>query len=395
MTTERDAAAAWYAELRRGVPVSWEEWTAAGPDIPPNDGARLQAGAVHLELVRRLAETDPLPDRFGQLADLVVSTPAFGRGRIDVPLPWPEASRFGTPAIAPAALPASELLRVAMPVLATIAERLPEAPPVNAARPRARTRRSFTVTGPPVLAGVVRRSLLQAGLREGGRRPTRIVLARPLGLAMTDVWTHRIGAGGTRTWQQLWRVAANADQLPPSMSTPDRVRAEAALRHRSLHVVVVGHDAADVLGPLGAELGVPAFAAPPLVPWPVNDLRRRFNRVLAARTTMPERAALAGRIFDAAPGTPPPSRSSSVRDAAPLTVAPALRAWAEAVGARLVEDLRELTGSGTGSHGYPVHGEIEEVPALNTSIPGPDSGATLDLAVEAITRAWARLGGGA
>ena len=119
--------------------------------------------AAHLELVRRINEQagEPVPG----LADLVLATPAPGRGRVDVPLPWPAAPgpAFGIPPIDPAQLPEEELVRLAVGVLARFLPRVPApdptpragplagavAPAIPAARqPRARSRRSARGSSP-------------------------------------------------------------------------------------------------------------------------------------------------------------------------------------------------------------------------------------------------------
>ena len=154
-----DAVASWYAELRAGRPITWSAHLAGGGRAP---GTPVRVGAAHLEVVRRLAERLGDSAGFPELADRVVSTAAFGRGRVDIPLPLPGGPVPGPPPMDPEQIPAGELLRVAVPVLAEMLEFGPVGP-VTPVAPTRRPRRwgapRVVVHGNPGIAVPLRAAL--------------------------------------------------------------------------------------------------------------------------------------------------------------------------------------------------------------------------------------------
>ena len=371
MSAYDDAVAGWFDHLRGGGTRTWERWLPNSTPATAGTGA-LRSSSLQLELVRRLAEGGELP-RFGTLADEIVATPAFGRGRTEVPLPWPEAPAYGPRPVAPEDLPAPELLRVAAPLLARLVQRLPgtAAPPqVGAGR---WWRRAVTLAGPPDLVHPLRRQLLTAGLRRSGRNATRIVLAAPFEQAMFGLWADRVRAGASVRWARFWQIRSHADRVPPPLDA-----ARLILGAPGSHLVIAVDP--DLVARAVAELsGVPV--TPPALPtWAAVDLRRRLNRVVEATTPAEQRTLLGERLTALLPDdtdrvVPPPR---------------AEREWASTTAARLAADVTGLAAAG----GYPVHGNPADL--VGASDPGVDAPVTtadrtLRLALVAVRAAWQRL----
>jgi len=387
VTAYDDAVAGWYTHLHGGGTDTWARWLNADRSEPAVSAPRTTA--VQLELVRRLGELGELP-RFGALAEAVVATPAFGRGSLEMPLPWPEAPTYGPRAVPPEDLPAGELLRVAAPVLARLVPRLPEAPPRPAPAGGRWWRRAVTVTGPPALAGPLRRQLLAAGLRDRSRNATRIVLAAPFEQAMFGLWSVRVAEGASVRWSRFWQIRSRADRVPPAFNAA-RLARLAPGPHDRTHLVIAADR--DLAARTVAELSGVAVDLPPSPEWAEVDLRRRLNRVVEATTDPPRRAALGARLAALLREHP---ECSSGSGGSGESVAPprAERAWAVATGIRLADDVASLVATG----GYPVHGNPADL--LGAPDPGVDAPVTttaertLHLALVAVRAAWAQLEGG-
>ena len=104
--TYEQAVTSWAAHLREGGTAAWDRFRdevvpAAAPGVRP------LPDSVHLELVRRLNLASG-GVAHPSLVDHVLATVAPGRGRVDIPLPWPDSPpRFG---IAPSETPASRVM---------------------------------------------------------------------------------------------------------------------------------------------------------------------------------------------------------------------------------------------------------------------------------------------
>lgn len=212
-----------------------------------------------LDLVQR--DGGPLDE---ELARLVLTTPATGRGRVELPFP-------------PDLVPVEELQRVAIGVLGRLVARWRPAPAGEAPVPRGRFfARRFRVHGSPATAAAVRGTLVRAGLVEGDYRTTHLVLGLPVEQMVREHWVRQVANGSGRSWRRLWRMLELGDRLPPRADLPTVARRLAAGGARV--EVVVGASPAEALATAAAVLGVDA--PPEDVPEPdavLVDLRRRLN----------------------------------------------------------------------------------------------------------------------
>jgi len=362
--------AGWYDAVRAGRPISWSAYLA---DPRPSDTAVL-VGAAHLELVRRLAERLGDHDTFPALADRVIDTPAFGRGRVDIPLPVPGIASSGGPTpMDPASVPAGELLRVAVPVLAGLLHVAPVPDP----RRRRRSGPRVVVHGNPGLAQPVERALRAAGVREGGRTAHHVVLVAPVDAAVFAMWTARVGSGASLRWRRIWDTVSDGRPLPPGVD-PTRILAtlDGRVRRDRIHLVVADGPSA-AAGRVGDLLGV-GLDVPEAPSWARVDLARWLNWFHTARLEREERAVRVAALLEAPGGIGVPA------------VPAGRRSWAEQA-ATLVRDRLVERAS---RDGYAVHGDLEEVGRLvgaavdARQATGPAS--TLEAAIEAIAAGWVR-----
>ncbi|WP_310961654.1 hypothetical protein [Nocardioides terrisoli] len=389
-----DAVTGWMAALRDGDTRTWDEWlgdrlgdrTGSEGDLAPR-GAVLP-GAGQLELLRRLALTAP-PDLAG-LADLVCSTSPVGRGAVDIPLPWPgERRSLGTPAVAPESLPAPELLRVALGVLARLLDgaggRASDAPS-PAGRSDRRPgwhRRRFRVHGAPASADAVRRALTAAGLVEGDFRAVHLVLTGPVEQVVQQHWTARSRRGGTRPWRRTWRAMAARDRLPQRLQpVPLADRIAVAAGADRVHLLAAA-DPADAARLAATLLGTALpRTTEPLDPPALVDLRRRINPVLGQQFAPADLPGLHRLLESWTPGRDVAGSGTG------LAVPPGLRSWAAAAAERTAEQVRVA--------GYPVHGDVAALTSLLPSgtshgVPPAD---TLAVALAAIASGWAAVAAG-
>lgn len=386
-TTYAQAVSAWAAHLRSGGTTTWSSWCR------DHGGDRLDAPVLHpvphasqLELVRRLnltavegrVGTTPGPVLAG-LADHVLGTAAPGRGLVDVPLPWEStAPRFGTPPREPDRLPTEELLRLAVGVLA---HRLPSLPPPAPEASRAPLpvpwRRRFLLHGSPGTVGAVRSGLLAHGLVETTRRPTHIVVARPLEVMMAEHWASSVRRGGISKWTRVWRRAQATGRLPPAIDVVALAERLDGRPREPLHVVVAT-DASEVAHLVTRLLGARPLDLPPGGNVALIDLLRRVNRLTGLIQGPGQVRPLAHTLL--ATLRSDQLRHVDTRSSAPLTPRGALP-WARRVAATTAAQLDEA--------GYAVHGDLDALaPAEHRLARTVDCDRTLDLALEACLQIW-------
>jgi hypothetical protein len=386
VTTTADYAArvrAWAGQLRAGSTQTWGDFLAdpATGAAPIGDTGPLP-GVAQLELVRRLAArsevTGDLPD-FTALADLVLTTPAAGRGLVDAPLPWPRGATseaaIGTPPVAPDELPADEVLRVCAGVLARLLAAEPRLPVAPASRPWRPWRRGFTLLGAPTTVELVRAALHARGLREGGSRTTWFVLGGPLEELMAQRWSARVRAGAGLRWQRMWRTAATNDRVPPGIALPTIAAHVADEFGRSrVHVVLAG-DATTTLALIGDVLGFPGDPVPERHDPLATDLLRRVNPVLALAVGDDARRELVRRVWP---------EIAAGEESGALGAPAAQLDWAIATGERMAT---VLSGGGYAVHGDPALVVPVRRPGVRRS---PDPDQVLAHAVLVVGRAWQR-----
>jgi hypothetical protein len=378
-TSYAAAVAAWAAHLRSGGTTTWSAWLEQDHPAPDAAATGPTPDAVHLEVVRLLNERAGGP--VGDLADRVLTTASPGRGRVDVPLPWPSQPRYyGSPALDPSRLPADELIRLAVGVLAHLAPGLPAAPaaPVSRAWPLP-WRRRFRLHGSPQTAAALRAELLGQGLVESDWRPVHVVLARPLEVMMAERWAARARRGASAKWSTIWRRQVRAGRLPRALDVATIAQQLEERPHETVHVVIARdaeQAARTTAGLLGARPAPVAGTADPTH----TDLLRRVNRLTALTAVLGQVRDLAARLSAAldevaAPGPPPPP-----------SVPAFARDWARDVAASAAGDLRAA--------GYAVHGDPDDLAPAEDRRPGTiDRDRTLELALAACLRTW-RLQGG-
>lgn len=377
-----DVVSGWAAHLRSGGTTTWPAWLAQ--DHPSVEPARPLPDAVHLELVRRLnAAADGRAT--GALAERVMSVASPGRGRVDIPLPWPGRQRtYGSPAFELDRLPDEELIRLAVGVLVHLLPGLPTVEPSSESPPWPLPwRRRFRLHGSPATAAAVRAALLRQGLVETDWRPTHVVIARPVEVMMAEHWAANARAGGILKWSTLWRRAQASGSLPGQVDAAAIARRLEGRPHEPVHVVVArdAQQAGEATARLlRARLEVLAGSG-----WTgglaETDLLRRVNRLTALTYGPAQVRDLAARLvaaLDKVPARPDPGPAPAVPRAA--------RAWADEQAAAAARDLRGA--------GYAVHGNPDDLVPANRQHSGTvDRARTLDLALVACLETW-RLQGG-
>lgn len=374
---------AWAAALRVGGTATWAEFRARGPADALAPTGPLP-GSAQLEVVRRLALRAPDLPRFADLADLVLDTASPGRGLVDTPLPWADDPAFGTPAVEPDQLPADELVRAAAAVLVrllTDAAPAPTAPPSRGSRWR---RRGFVVLGSPGSAAAVRDALVGAGWREGGLRPTYLVLGGPLDDLMAERWAARVRAGAGMRWHRMWRTAATHDRVPPALRLPEIAGRLAEQFGADRVHVVLGADPDAVLAGVGAALGVRLDAAPARADAAGTDLLRVLNPLLVLAVGEEGRR----RVVEGTWASARAAVTFADPYAAGLGGPPGLRPWAAATARRMAGQLR--------AGDYAVHGDPDLlVPTTDRERPtAVDPADVLELALGLVAELWQRASGG-
>lgn len=380
----RSAAWSWADHLRAGGTTPWLEWLRVAPTDPDPDPDRTGRGpvpgAAQLELVRRLGARrsgPPQDPAFTRLADLTLRRSGPGRGPARIPLLWPEDDgprRMGAPPADPAAVPADELARIGVGLLAELLDRRPAAAPAADRLTRRRLRgKAFHLAGAPVTTAHVRGALAAAGHVEGGRRPEVVLLAEPLDVLLAQIWSTRVQHGAPVRWVTFAGRWARRDQLPPSADLasiaafwagrvgPDRVH------------VVAGPDArrttAEILGLRGAD---PVPPVPSVVPRSLSpaavDVLRRLNRVLNVRFPEEVRSAHLRHVAGLLPEDPAPALAFPRRH----------RGWLDDRARGVADDLR--------AGGYAVHGDLAGLAPRHVGAPHPRRDDVLTLVLDTCLR---------
>lgn len=310
-------------------------------------------GAAQLALLDRLEARGPVSQK---MRERVLHTPAVGRGRVDIPVEG-SGGEFGTPAMSE--VPPGEVLRVAVGVLAGMAQP-PSAQPVTYEE-RLRAKR-FRVHGPPLAAAAVRRTLRAAGLVEGDFRATHLVITGPVEELLRDHWTARARRGRARGWQGFWEHVRRVGHLPHGSHTEAVLGNLGRVPDRRLRVLA--DPVADRAARQAAQVfGVEPDRLPGRTPAPVVALQRRLD---AIRPPLEQRGIGRTWLEDRARNFPD----------APLGAPRRHVGW-----------VRDIDGRVTGrlaAAGYPVLGQrrIESLPADVPRSVGV--AAVLDAAVAAI-----------
>ena len=369
----------WSQHLRGGGSTPWAQWRSGDHDDRPPAGW-IPPGAAQLEVVRRAALRRRRPAETAALADVVLSRSGPGRGRAWQPLDWPGAPprSFGAPAVDPADVPVSELLRVAAGALTELVLRPAGAEPSAPATGRrgllTRTP-PFELAGSPVTTSAVRRELAARGHVEGGRKPTVVLLVEPLDQALAQVWSARVQRGAPVRWPGFVDRWAGRRDLPPSAD----VAAIAALWAEGVGAdrvhVVPGPASVDdavrsTVAAIGLRPGRPTTAGPArwrdLSPGAVDALRR-VNSVLNVRVAEQRRDIARHVARDALAAT-----VTGEGDLHRWTVPEAHRDWVTDRARRLADDLSQ--------GGYAVHGRLDRVVPSAAGLPTqPRSTDVLDV----------------
>lgn len=377
----RAAAWSWADHLRAGGTTPWAQWVTTAPRAGNGlQGRGRVPGAAQLELVRRLAGRldGPAGPEFAALADRALARSGPGRGPAHIPLSWPgeepAASRIGVPPADPGTLPADELARAGVGLLADLLATAPAPPaPSDGEADPGRRRpwhKAFHLAGPPVTAAAVRRSLALAGHHEGGRSPEVVLLAEPLDVALAQVWSTRVQRGAPVRWVTFAGRWARRDQLPPSTDLvaiaswwADRVGPE------RVHVVT-GPDLRRTAATAASVLGLSHVDAGPTdprsLPPAAVDLLRRLNRVLNVRLPEQERTSRLRWVTSRLPED----------DAPALTVPARVRPW--------LDDRAQRVTDGLAAGGYAVHGDLTGIAPRHDGAPHPRNAEVLDLVLATV-----------
>lgn len=426
-----DAVAwSWVQHLRHGGTRPWLEWVATAGEARAADdlavgadaaaaavdaGAGLRAGrppgAAQLEAVRRLAarlaagSAAPVP--FEELADLVLGRAAPGRGPDDLPLVWPGDDRkagFGPPPVDPCELPAEELVRVLVGVIAELLVRTGAARTGaggrsgRSGRPGRRDRADlrdraagFPVLGSPAPAAWVRSALAAAGHQPVERPTAAVVLAEPVDRMLAQTWTRRVRRGAVVAWPKYVERWSRLGRLPASVDLeavtarwaeqvgPDRVHVVPLARDqqdlaaaRSVAGHVLGLSLAAPTGgaaPVGAGAEPPATgpAAPARLGADQVELVRLVNQVLRGRVPDERHRQLLRRLVPRVAGSVARSDTGS-----PLLLPARHAGWA----AETTDRLRERLA------GYQVHGDLDALAVGPAAVSTPEDEDLLSLALD-------------
>jgi len=351
--------------------------TGAPRDLPGQEGRGRVPGAAQLELVRRLAGRldGPAGPDFAALADRALARSGPGRGPAHIPLSWPgdepTASRIGVPPADPGTLPADELARAGVGLLADLLATAPVPPHEEDRAGRRRPwHRSFHLAGPPVTTASVRRSLALAGHVEGGRSPDVVLLAEPLDVALAQVWSTRVQRGAPVRWVTFAGRWARRDQLPPAADLvaiaswwagrlgPERVHVVTGTDQRRTAAAAAG-----VLGLSHVDAGP---TDPRSLPPAAVDLLRRLNRVLNVRLPEDQRTARLRWVTSRLPEDDDPR----------LAVPARVRPWLDQRARRVADGL--VAG------GYAVHGDLTGIAPRHDGAPHPRNVEVLDLVLATV-----------
>ena len=360
-------AHSWVAHLRQGGTTPWLAW--AGRPATGVGVAGPIPGAQQLELLRRinLAVESSAPLRAGddrastRLADRVLTAPAAGRGKADLPLVGVTAPGFGPRPVDPESVSAHELLRVASVVLADDLVALgPD--PVRTSWPRP-WRRRVRLVGDPVLVGPLREHLLSRGRPEGGPRPFLVVVGTPLDDLLAHTWTQRCFETGTKPWAEWLRFWRERDQLP---ARADLVASVRRWNPRRPFVRIVTD-----LDRLPHQVGVRHLPEVPVPGADQAELARRIAAVVGLKVPASERPGLMRTL----------QRRIPDRGVAPVAVPPRERVWVASSAERMTRSIARA--------GYPVVGDLADLaprsaPTVSTGTGDADDQQVLDLAIRMV-----------
>jgi hypothetical protein len=368
--SSRTAARSWVEHLRRGGTTTWADWLRRPRGAPDGAGPLPGAlpGAGQLELVRRLAVAygeapgELSPEGFTALADRALRRSGPGRGLPELPLLLPDpdpASAVGAPPTDPGTLPAEELIRLGVGLLADRLVAAGPVPPPRTPRRRVLARHAFHLAGAPVTTSGVRASLATAHRVEGGWSPEVVLVAEPLDEHLRQVWSTRVQHGAPVRWETFAGRWARRDALPPSADLPAIAAFWAAKVGAGRVHVVVSAGPGSTLAAAARVIGLKRVPEPvagadpaPLSP-AATDLVRRLNRVLNVRVDAATRTGLLRRTL------------SLVEDPGdvPLALPRRHRTWAERRAERVARLLRD--------GGYPVHGDLARIAPRHDGAPSP------------------------
>lgn len=357
---------AWVDHLRAGGATPWADFsaTAAGRH-------GVLPGAAQLEVARRLnvLAGTASPEQT-TLVEEVLDQGGPGRGQPDLTLEGVGADTgFGAPPVDPARIPAEELVRIAVGLLADLLARnpLPSAPP--SPRPRARPwHRDYRVLGDPLAVASVQRSLLRAGHAPGLRTPVAVVLADDLCSMLSDLWSWRILQGGTVRWARWLDDWERQDALPPRLQLTriaERAAAETGLAGVHVAVDPQASTVASLIGAPERAVEMPERLSPDAV-----ELVRQTSLVLRVLVANEDRPT----VLDT--GLVP---LLADEHGPPRAILPRHVDWIRRRAAGMRAGLEDA--------GYPVSGDLDALvpPEL---VPGtrPTNGGVLDVALRVLLR---------
>lgn len=343
----------WLGHLRAGGVTPWADWR--GEATP----GHLLPGAQHLELLRRVNAVRRPPEA---LVERILGANAVGRGEPDLPLTGVDGSRFGPAPVDPAALPAEELLRVAVGLVAEdlAAGGLPEPSAAATTTTRVLTRlrrRRYRLLGDPLVSGLLRDELIAAGRPPSARPDVLVLIAGPLDRLLAGAWIDSCFSTPAISWDGWLGKWQRLDRLPPRVDVGARA-AELARggRGRRVHVVL-DTDAARRL------VGAPAAPAPLVPPAPAGEVARRLHGPLGLLVPAHDRDLMIRHRLRPLLASAPD---------ATVAVPERHRAWVDRQAARLAERLARA--------GYAVPGAAADVRRVPEGVAtGPEP--ALDLAI--------------
>lgn len=389
MTHYRDRVWGWAQHLRAGGELTWDDYAATQAHTTPNGGRGAEAGPVgepvtgelralptapQLELLRRLDASLPA---FGELADRVLATSGAGRGLVDALPPAPDAPYVGTQLPPPEALPAAELLRVVVAVMAPL---LAEAPlPAHPTLPTPRwwqRRPRAQVHGAGLPAAAFAAQLSRAGWKLQPSRAHQLIVGADVATMMAQHWSSTIYAGEELTWRRLWQTVTAHDELPATLQLPQVARALAKRWGTSRTIIVLA----------GADLSsLPVAATPVTVEEPLQpqvattQLFAHLNPLLDLQVGLAGREQLLPAAWqwcsqaDRWRGISPPQRHWE---------------WLQRQGEAMAAELASDVAAGR----YQLIGEPEAVLAREPAAPQPllDDKQLLEHAILLLERLWSR-----
>lgn len=352
-------ARAWVAHLRRGGTTRWTSFPAPADHTDHasdggDDAGALLPGAAQLELARRLNEHAACATGAAHraLVDRVLAASPVGRGPSEQPLVDGPVPRFGSRPVDPSTLPAKQMLRTAVGVLAETvvasgaapdAQDAPDAQPAPGLGARLRGLvRGYALAGDPVLVHEAAQALRLAGRSPGSTPRTAVVLGGDLHLLLADVWAWRVTHGASVPWERWLERHAREDRLP----RPADLAALAAhwagrIGRRRVHVALGRAAVGQGAGVLGVRR-LPAYDELPRLSRAALDLLRETNLVLRLMVPNDRHRALLRTVLVpmlAAETGPPPA------------VPDHLAAW---LARREGEQRAALAAGGYAQHGEPA-----------------------------------------